>query len=315
MNESEPSERIEGFLEGIMAVARGDLNVQLKVTEKNDYLDALALGINMMIDDIKKNRDIALENKKIKLLNAQLEVARQKAEESERLKMAFLSNMSHEIRTPMNGIIGFTRILREKELSAINQQKYLSIIEKSGMRLLELINNLIDISKIEAGLMKIYLSDMNVGEMMDFIFNFFKPEADSKTLNLSTHVPPEVKALVISTDQEKVYAILTNLIKNAVKYTNKGSIEIGCNLDSDKLTFYVKDTGMGIPDDSQKSIFDRFVQSKNAINKASEGAGLGLAIAKNYVEMLGGKIWLESKEDVGSTFYFTIPLVNAQKQV
>jgi CheY-like chemotaxis protein len=173
--------------------------------------------------------------------------------------------------------------------------------------MLNIINDIVDISKIEAGLMKLEIQDSNINEQIEFIHTFFTPEIEAKGLILSFDNPLPAKEAIIKTDREKVYAILTNLVKNAIKYTENGEIEIGYNIKGETLEFYVKDTGIGIPMDRQAAIFERFVQADIEDRKARQGAGLGLAITKSYIEMLGGKIWVESKEGIGSTFYFTLP--------
>ena len=241
----------------------------------------------------------------------QLRQAKEKAEESDRLKSAFLANMSHEIRTPMNGILGFANLLKEPGLIGEKQHEFIGIIEKSGKRMLNIINDIIDISKIEAGLMKLDINESNVNEQIEYIYTFFKPEAESKGLKLSFKNTWPAKDVIIETDSEKLNAILANLVKNAIKYTKKGSIELGFNLKTDtkpgELEFYVRDTGIGIQKDRLDAIFDRFMQADIANEMAHQGAGLGLAITKSYVEMLGGKIWVESKAGKGSTFYFNLP--------
>jgi PAS domain S-box-containing protein len=236
-----------------------------------------------------------------------------RAEESDRLKSAFLANMSHEIRTPMNGILGFAELLKEPELTGEKQYKYISIIEKSGTRLLNIINDLIDISKIEANLMKIEIKEANINEQIEFIFTFFEPEIKDKGMECSFTNSLPANEAIIKTDREKVYAILTNLVKNAIKYTNEGTIEFGYVKKGNELEFYVKDTGIGIPKNKQKAIFDRFVQAKNPEFQAGQGAGLGLSITKAFLKMLGGKIWVESEVGIGSTFYFTLPYTTEPK--
>ena len=243
----------------------------------------------------------------------ELILAKEQAEESDRLKSAFLANMSHEIRTPMNGILGFSNLLKEPGLTGDQQQEYIRIIEKSGARMLNIINDIVDISKIEAGLMKLESKETNINEQIEYIYSFFKPEMESKGLKLFIHNPLPTKEATITTDREKVYAILTNLVKNAIKYTEKGKIEIGYDKKDEYLEFYVRDTGIGIPKDRQVAIFQRFVQADIEDRKALQGAGLGLAITKSYVEMCGGKIWVDSEEGIGSTFYFTLPY-NAEQQ-
>ena len=232
---------------------------------------------------------------------------KERAEESDRLKSAFLANMSHEIRTPMNGILGFAGLLKEPDLSGDLQQKYIEIIEKGGERMLNIINDIVSISKIESGQMEVNIQDTDINEQLNYIYTFFEPEIKGKGMTFSFKNGVLSKDAKLRTDREKVYAILTNLVKNAIKYSEKGSIELGCTKKSNFIEFYVKDTGVGIPKNRVDAIFERFIQADVSDKKAYQGAGLGLSISKAYVEMLGGKIWVESKVDVGSTFYFTLP--------
>jgi len=207
----------------------------------------------------------------------------------------------------MNGILGFAGLLKEPNLTGEEQQEYIIIIEKSGARMLNIINDIIDISKIESGLMEVHISDSNINEQIEYIYTFFKPEIERKGLQVYFNNTLSAKESILKTDREKVYAILMNLVKNAIKYIEKGSIELGYEKKDGYLEFYVKDTGIGIPKDRQEAIFDRFVQADIGDKRAFQGAGLGLSISKAYVEMLGGKIWVESEEGKGSAFYFTIP--------
>lgn len=243
----------------------------------------------------------------MKLMVEDLQRAKEKAEESDRLKSAFLANMSHEIRTPMNGILGFTNLLKETLLTEEKKLEYLNIIEKSGARMLNLINDLIDISRIEAGETEVFNSSTILNELLEEVYNFFKPEADKKGIELGLNNTLYEKMINFSIDREKLFAVLSNLVKNAVKYSDRGEIELGCRLYKRRLLFYVKDTGIGIPEEKQKLIFNRFIQADENIKKAYEGSGLGLAISKAYVEMMGGEIWLDSEPGKGSIFYFTIP--------
>ncbi|TRX24275.1 PAS domain S-box protein [Flavobacterium franklandianum] len=242
-----------------------------------------------------------------KLIEQQLIKAKEKAEESDRLKLAFLANMSHEIRTPMNGILGFTELLKDENLSVEVQQEYIKIIEKSGKRMLNVINDIINISKVESGQIEVTASETNVNEQFDYLLTFFKPETTHKNISLLLTKELSSKDTYIKTDREKLYAILTNLIKNAIKFTNDGSIEFGCVKKGKFLEFFVKDSGIGISDSQKKIIFERFRQANDTTSRSHEGSGLGLAISKAYVEIQGGKIWVESKEGLGSTFHFTLP--------
>lgn len=241
--------------------------------------------------------------------------AKEKAEESDRLKSAFLANMSHEIRTPMNGILGFSQLLKEPGLNCEEQQEYIHVIEQSGERMLNVINDLINISKIEAGQMDVTISKTNINEQLDYLHTFFKPEADRKGLQLTRSCPFSQDQAYIETDREKLYAIMTNLIKNAHKFTEKGSIEFGYELKDDDILFFVKDTGIGIPENKLKEVFGRFVQADTSFTSDYEGSGLGLAICKAYAELLGGTIWLESEHGLGSTFFFTIPYRPASENI
>jgi len=244
--------------------------------------------------------------------NTEMELikAKEKAEESDRLKSAFLANMSHEIRTPMNGILGFAELLKEPHLADEEQQRYISIIRKSGQRLLNIINDIVDISKIESKVMEVTVSEININEQIDFIYSFFKSDAEKKGLTLSAVCPLPSNEAVIKSDREKIYAILTNLVNNALKFTKTGAIEFGYQKKENFIEFFVKDTGSGVSADQRGIIFERFRQANDLITPFTEGTGLGLSISKNFVEMLGGKIWLESEIEKGSTFYFTIPMNN-----
>jgi PAS domain S-box-containing protein len=242
-----------------------------------------------------------------KKIMADLVAAKEKAEESDRLKSAFLANMSHEIRTPMNGIMGFTELLKEPQLKGKEKKKYIKIIQKSGERMLDTINDLIEISKVESGTVEVQYSHFNINEQIDYYYNFFKPEAEKKGLNLSFQKELSFDRAFIKSDKDKLNGILANLIKNAIKYTNQGNIEFGYCIKDNMIEFFVKDTGIGIEEARQKFVFDRFVQADMSFSKPYEGAGLGLSIAKAYADMLNGKIWLESEPEKGSQFFFTIP--------
>ena len=294
--------------------AKGNIrycNNQGKVEYNEDNVPVRFIGTLL---DITYRKEI---EKALNVKNIELIKAKEHAEESDRLKSAFLANMSHEIRTPMNGIIGFAELLKEPGLTGGEQQKYIRIIEKSGARMLNIINEIVDISKIEAGLMKIDLQETNINSQIEYVYTFFKPEVEAKGMLLLFNTPLPAKEATISTDREKLYAILTNLVKNAIKYSKEGTIELGYKTVETQgiaspqglasLQFYVKDTGIGIPKDRQEAIFERFIQADVADKMAYQGAGLGLSITKAYIEMLGGKIWVESLEGIGSTFYFTLP--------
>ncbi len=242
-----------------------------------------------------------------KKLYDDLVLAKNKAEQSDRLKSAFLANMSHEIRTPMNGILGFAELLKEPKLSGKEQLEYIRVIEQSGNRMLNIINDIINISKIEAGTVEVVLAETNINEQLRYVHIFFKPEIEQKGLQYHFNKSLPEKDAIIQTDSEKIYSILTNLVKNSIKFTTQGSIEIGCMKKNNFLEFFVKDTGVGIPSSQKDFIFERFRQGSESLNRNYEGAGLGLTISKAFAEMLGGKIWFDSEPGKGTSFYFNIP--------
>jgi signal transduction histidine kinase len=269
---------------------------------RNFFLNYELDNEKLLVEEINKNLEKTVEER-----TNELQRAKERAEESDRLKSAFLANMSHEIRTPMNGILGFSELLKNPELTGDEQQEYLHIIEKSGERMLNIINDIVDISKIESGLMKLDIGKLNINEEIEYIYTFFKPELEAKGINFSFKNALPVNESIIYADNGKVHAILINLVKNAVKYTERGTIEFGYLKKENFLEFYVKDTGIGIPKGRQEAIFERFIQADITDKMARQGAGLGLSISKAYIEMLGGRIWVESEVGTGSTFYFTLP--------
>jgi signal transduction histidine kinase len=238
----------------------------------------------------------------------ELKLAKEKAELSDKLKSAFLANMSHEIRTPMNGIMGFASLLKEKKLPGDKQEEYLSIIERSGTRMLTILNDLMCISKIESGQMEVAVTEMNANEITGHIHSFFRPEAEKKGIRLLVKNPLPSSEVSLKTDWEKIEAVLVNLVKNAIKFTSEGSIELGYEKNGKAFRFYVKDTGSGIPPDQKELIFERFRQADDVVTNHNEGVGLGLSISKAYVQMLHGEMWVDSEPGKGSVFYFTIPI-------
>lgn len=250
---------------------------------------------------------VSIDITDLKLTERKLEKAVKKAQESDKLKSAFLANMSHEIRTPMNGIMGFADLLKKPDLSGERQQEFIKIIHDSGKRMLNIIDELVDIAKIESGQVELHKKEMLINELIDNVHKFFSNEANSKGIELKTNKGLYDTDCLVCTDKNKLNQILGNLVKNAIKYTDKGFIEIGYTKEGNYIRFYVKDTGTGISEDQRDKIFERFRQADMSIHRDYEGAGLGLSISKAYVELLGGEIWMTSKMNEGSTFYFTIP--------
>ena len=305
---------LQGEIESVGADSKIWLGVPLKTEGKvtgvlvvQSYTDENAFNSSdvQMLEFVSDQISISINRKKTE---DELVAALKKAEESDKLKTAFLQNMSHEIRTPMSGILGFTTLLKESGKISDRQLEYLRIIEKSGERMLNTINDLMDISKVEAGQMDVETREINVNELIDYIQTFFYPEAKQKGLDISNEKGLENSDSIIISDKEKLYAILTNLVKNAIKYTEKGSVNFGYVAKGNYLEFFVKDSGIGIPKQELDTIFDRFVQVHHNLSSKYEGSGLGLSITKAYVEMLGGNIRVESQSGKGSQFYFEIPI-------
>lgn len=265
-----------------------------------------------------KNEELTVINQSLENSLKELGIAKKKAEESDKLKSSFLANMSHEIRTPLNSILGFSELLYSENLTFEKKKSYLDIIYSSGVQLLTVINDIIDISKMESNQLDIFYKECDLNKLLDPIkseFELAKNRKNKKNIAIKlTGKLPASKSITI-TDCVRLKQILSNLINNALKYTNEGSVEFGYSLnDENFLQFYVKDTGMGISEENKSIVFDQFRQADITEKKVLGGTGLGLTISKGLVELLGGKIWFESKENIGSTFYFTIPYKKPEKQ-
>ncbi|HEY4789614.1 MAG TPA: response regulator, partial [Bacteroidales bacterium] len=242
---------------------------------------------------------------------------RKVAEESDRLKTAFLSNMSHEIRTPMNAIISFSNFLKEPDIPEIQRNEYLDYILSSGHSLLNLINDIIDIAKIEAKQLSTQECNTNINAILEELYKLF--EETRKSLNkyhisLRLSIPDREKKIILFTDPYRLKQILSNLINNALKFTDTGHITFGFKIEDNAILFFVQDTGIGIPEDKQEFIFKRFGKIEN-LGKNISGTGLGLAISKHLASLLHGTLWVESNEGKGSNFYLKLPYSNAQDDV
>ncbi|MBN2682842.1 MAG: PAS domain S-box protein [Bacteroidales bacterium] len=269
--------------------------------KETDYDESDVRQLTLLMDSVWK----ITERQK---LITELRQAKEDAENSNRLKSAFLANMSHEIRTPMNGIMGFVDLLQKPNITKERQERFLEMVKLSSERLLNTINDIIEISKIESGQMPINFVKVDVNETIEFLTDFFTKEVEIKDIKIIVANKIRSNQSIITTDKNKFESILTNLIKNAIKFTDKGSITIEAHRAKNLLKFSITDTGMGIPINKQKIIFDRFVQADMGYNSPYEGSGLGLSICKAYVEMLGGEISIKSKIGKGSTFSFYIKI-------
>jgi PAS domain S-box-containing protein len=302
-------------------------NTQLIPLKNNAGRIHRIIVISRDITEIKLlNTQLINQNEKLNILNNDLTFAKEKAEESDRLKTAFLMNISHEIRTPLNGILGFSKMLQYDDLSKEEITEFTGIIQKSGDRLMEIVHNVLDISKIETGQFEINKKTVSIKSLITDLYGFFIKIANEKELKLNYHLCSDNDNFTIFTDESKLNQILKNLINNAIKFTYNGSVDFGYEIitkpseglkpseGSDMIQFYVKDTGIGISSELHDRIFERFTQAEDTVGRNFEGAGLGLAICKGLVELLGGRIWVESEDDNGSTFYFTIP-INPDNQI
>lgn len=237
---------------------------------------------------------------------AKIRKAEMKAKESDKLKTAFLQNISHEIRTPMNGIIGFSGLLTNEDLTEEQKKKYLEMITSNSNQLLIIVNEILDISLIESGTIVARESRVHLNEFLDELYNAFKSSVNNEiTLFLSKGLEDDLS--IVFTDEAKIRQVLNNLITNAVKFTTRGHIRFGYSLKNKELEFFVEDTGIGIAPALHRQIFEPFRKAETEISKLYQGVGLGLAICKGNVNLLNGKIWLNSELNKGSVFFFTIP--------
>lgn len=251
-----------------------------------------------------------------KNIETELRRAKNRAEESDRLKSSFLANMSHEIRTPLNAIVGFSNLLTEKSLDDSDKREYIKLICTSSEQLLNIISDILDLSKIESGQMTLHNVNVDVRELLRNIYSIFEQRRikDGKTsVKLRLQYEQNSEADVISVDQTRLTQIFTNLLSNSFKFTESGLIEFGYRNCEPEITFYVKDTGKGISYEKQNIIFDQFTQEDNTITRKYGGTGLGLSICKNLVTLMGGRIWIESAPGQGTIFYFTLPTGNHDK--
>lgn len=244
----------------------------------------------------------------------EMKLSKEQAMESERLKSVFFNNINHEIRTPLNAILGFADLLKDCDLKAVERKEFIEIIENSGRGLLNTVNELIEMANIEMGRTNVTMSAINLNEIIESVHKFFKPEADKKGIKFSYNLPLSYKQAMIISDTQKLNFILASLVSNAMKYNHKCNIGLGYTKRGPNLEFIVQDKGVGISEEQKEIIFEKFRQGNETITREFQGIGLGLTISKAFVEMLGGKMWVESELGKGSKFYFTIPYNSVWKK-
>ncbi|MGE5393478.1 MAG: PAS domain S-box protein [Candidatus Saccharibacteria bacterium] len=273
------------------------------------YMESLQNWYSISVYSPQKDYFVAVFDVITERKNAEkaLIEAKEKAEESDRLKSSFLANMSHELRTPLNSIIGFSDFMLDPMFGLEEHAEFAKIIKENGNNLLEIISNIMDLSKIESGQMMVVKNEFSLNRLIAEVHSNHVLKTIEKCL-LWQEKPIHKEAYWMVSDESKIRQILDNLISNAIKFTESGTIEIGYEQQGSSLLFHVKDTGIGIPEEFHQAIFERFRQVETTNSRNYGGNGLGLAITKSLITLLGGEIWLESQPGVGSTFYFTIPL-------
>lgn len=303
LNLNDKNQELQAQTEELATQSEELMSLTQELQSQNKQLETVEVELRKE----KQNLDITVKER-----TSELEQAKIHAEESDLLKTAFLANMSHEIRTPMNAILGFSELLIDSELSDQEMSDYVGIINDNGEHLLHLINDIIEISKIEAGEFTIHQEEFVPADLLVEVYKSYNndPNLREKNLDVNLILPDKTKSHTINSDYHRIKQVLNNLVNNAIKFTSSGYIEFGYKMNGNEgkdMDLWVKDTGIGISEDQITKIFRRFVQAENSLNKKYEGTGLGLAISDGIVQLLGGKIEVESKEGKGTTFYVRIP--------
>ncbi len=272
---------------------------------QRDLNHSLMKNLEQRVEE--RTRELSDKLEEIRRINVDLEKARAKAEESDRLKSAFLANISHEIRTPMNGILGFSDLLRSEDLDGEERHAFIDNIHASGKRMLRIINDLVDISKIEANQVEFFASDCSLNELLDELQLLFMERFKAKKLHLSCLKPNRDGDDRLVLDRDRLAQIYINLLDNAIKFTDHGQVEFGYHIQDEILHGFVQDSGIGITPDQTEAVFERFRQVKSDKSRLHQGSGLGLSICKAFVELQGGQIHMRSTPEKGTRIDFTIP--------
>lgn len=301
-----PSEEVKREMQKAKSEVRNFFNFKHKL--KNGQIKDVEVHSGKIVLDNKTYLYSIINDATEKITkDTELIAAKEKAEESDRLKSAFLQNLSHEIRTPLNSICGFSERLNKPQLSDEKRKSFVSIIQNSSNQLLSIISDVLSISALETKQEKVNIEKICINNIITDLLSIFKQQTINRNISLYAKKSLSDKQSEIYTDKTKITQILSNLLSNALKFTHEGFVEFGYNLKNNELEFYVKDSGIGIKSELQEKIFERFAQADHFINKKYGGTGLGLAISKGFVELLDGEIWVNSVINDGSTFYFTIP--------
>jgi len=297
----------EKIINGALRKYKIEMQVTTPEGEKRWIKDCSVAIIDTKTEKVTGLLGIFYDISEQKQTIAQLETTRERAMESDRLKTAFLNNLPHEIRTPLNAIVGFSTLLNEPGQLTETRLEFQDIITHSSDHLLEIVDDVVEISKIEAKCIRFIKKEININEMLQRVYKRFKPDADEKNIILRYDAPLNTHDIIISTDGYKLFQTLSNLVGNAVKFTIEGKVDFGYTIKEGIIEFYISDTGIGIGAEHQPNIFKPFYQAVNSSTQRYEGTGLGLSIAKAYVELLGGEIWFNSMAGEGSVFSFKIP--------
>ncbi len=266
------------------------------------YLQKQLQKQNLQLEERVRERTAELEQK-----NAELIIAKEKAEASDRLKAAFINNISHEIRTPLNGILGFGQMLAEYDLLPEEKEEYLEMMNRSSNRLINTITDYMDIALLNSGSLEVTKSDFDPAHLIHQVRDKFEGPCKSKGLTLTTLVPEIISNPIINADRSLIAKVLNHLVDNAVKFTSGGSVTLGFVLQDNSILFNVNDTGVGIDEKNNDQIFHHFMQEDSTTTRGHEGSGLGLTIAKGISDLLGGKMWFTSEKNKGTSFYFSLP--------
>ena len=302
-----PTELREKIISGEVRGYKAELLIRTPGGEKKWILDSSLPLTDEETGKVTGTFGILFDIDEQKQILNNLERARNQAEESDRLKTAFLRNLSHKIRTPLNTIVGFSTLIGEQENNPQRRQEFIGVITRSADQLLEIMTDVVEVSEIEADAVKVSKEEINLNQLLEMVCNRFRTKASGKNISLSYVAPAEDDQVNIITDRFKLSQILNNLVGNAVKFTREGKVEFGYTIKGDMIEFYVADTGPGISSEHHERIFSSFYQLNNGSSRKYEGTGLELSISNAYIELLGGEIWFTAEPGEGSVFYFTLP--------